>query len=51
MTNSSWLMNKVASKLKSVVPANDLKSLNRLEIERKKKDLKHLPFVLSQNEK
>lgn len=31
MTKSSWLMNKVASKLKSVVPANDLKSLNRLK--------------------
>lgn len=37
MTNSSWLMNNVASKLNSVVPANDLKSLNKLKRKQQKK--------------
>lgn len=37
MTKSSWLMNRVASRLKSVVPANDLKSLNRLSLSNERK--------------
>lgn len=41
MTNSSWLMNKVASKLRSVVPANDLKSLNRLSRGGKRRRFEH----------
>lgn len=36
MTKSSWLMKRVARRLSSVVPANDLKSLNRLRIERRR---------------
>lgn len=37
-------MNKVASKLRSVVPANDLKSLNRLKGEREEVDLNIISF-------
>lgn len=37
-------MNRVASKLRSVVPANDLKSLNRLEKEREDEDLNIISF-------
>lgn len=46
MTNSSWLMNNVASRLSRVVPANDLKSLNKL-INGREKKRSQIIFVFS----